>query len=495
VNVQLQIIGALLRSVAEEMGAALIRAAFSANIKERRDCSTALFDERGRMIAQAEHIPVHLGAMPDAVAAVMTQGPRRDDVWILNDPYTGGTHLPDITLVSRTDVGFAVTRAHHADVGGREPGSMPAESRTLDEEGVVIPPTRLDDDALDSFVARMRNPDERRGDLRAQLAAHRLADERIGDLCGRRGADTVAAAMDELFAYSERRMRSGIAALPDGTYEASDVLEAPEADLELRATVTIAGETIEVDFSGTAPQYEGNLNCPLAVTRSACYFVVRALVDPDLPASGGAFAPVAVRAPAGCLVNARPPAAVAAGNVETSSRIVDVVVRAFGAAMPVPAQGQGTMNNVTIGNDRFTYYETIGGGQGACPDTDGPSGVHVAMSNTLSTPVEALELQYPLRVERYGLRLGSGGAGAHSGGDGVVRALRVLEPCRLSIISERRRHAPAGERGGSAGAAGRNFVNDREVPAKITLALDAEDVVTIETPGGGGYAPSVSSRS
>jgi N-methylhydantoinase B len=487
VNVQLQIIGSLLRAVAEEMGAVLIRSAFSANIKERRDCSTALFDERRRMIAQAEHIPVHLGAMPDAVEAVAAHEPKRDEVWIVNDPYAGGTHLPDITLVSRTDVGFAVTRAHHADVGGREPGSMPAESNTLDEEGVVIPPTRLDDATLTAIVERMRNHDERRGDLRAQLAAHRLADKRIGELCARRGVDAVRAAMDELFAYSERRMRAGIAALPDGTYDAADVLEAAEGDIELRVAVTIAGSQIDVDFRGTAPQHSGNLNCPLAVTRSACYFVVRALVDPDLPASGGAFAPVTVRAPDACLVNARPPAAVAAGNVETSSRIVDVVLRAFGDAVPVPAQGQGTMNNVTLGNDRFTYYETIGGGQGACPDADGPSGVHVAMSNTLSTPVEALELQYPLRVERYGLRLGSGGRGAHRGGNGVARELRVLEPCRLSIISERRRHAPAGARGGSAGAPGRNLLNGRELPGKVTVDLDATDVITIETPGGGGF--------
>jgi len=488
VSVQLQVLGALLRAVAEEMGAALVHSAFSANIKERRDCSTALFDERGRMIAQAEHIPVHLGAMPDAVAAVMRHEPKRQDIWIVNDPYTGGTHLPDITLVSRTEVGFAVTRAHHADVGGREPGSMPAGSRTLEEEGVVIPPTRLDDATLDGLVAQMRNAEERRGDLRAQLAAHRLAERRMGELCERRGHDHVVAAMDELYAYSERRMRAGISALPDGHYEATDVLEAPDDDdLGLCVTVTIDADDVEIDFAGTAPQHEGNLNCPLAVARSACYFVVRALVDPDLPASGGAFAPVTVHAPEGCLVNALAPAAVAAGNVETSSRIVDVVMRAFGRAIDVPAQGQGTMNNVTLGNDRFTYYETIGGGQGACPDADGPSGVHVAMSNTLSTPVEALELQYPLRVERYGLRLGSGGAGRHRGGDGVVRELRVLERCRLSIISERRRHAPQGELGGLSGAPGRNRLNGESLPAKVTLDVAPDDVITIETPGGGGF--------
>ena len=333
----------------------------------------------------------------------------------------------------------------------------------------------------------MRNPDERRGDLRAQLAAHHLAERRVTELCERRGRVRVLAGMDALFAYSERRIRAGIAALPDGQYEATDVLEAPDEDLEIHVALTIVGDAIDIDFAGTAPQHGGNLNCPLAVARSACYFVVRALVDPDLPASGGAFAPVTVRAPEGCLVNARPPAAVAAGNVETSSRIVDVVMRAFGRAIEVPARGQGTMNNVTLGNERYTYYETIGGGQGACPDADGPSAVHVAMSNTLSTPVEALELQYPVRVERYGLRLGSGGDGERRGGDGVVRELRALEACRLSIIAERRRHAPQGESGGGPGARGRNLLNGEPLPGKATLDLAAGDVITIETPGGGGF--------
>jgi N-methylhydantoinase B len=487
VTIELQLLGSALRSIADEMGAVLVRSAFSPNIKERRDCSTALFDEQGRMVAQAEHIPVHLGAMPDAVAAVRARNPGRDDVYVLNDPFSGGTHLPDITLVSRTDAGFAVTRAHHADVGGREPGSLPADSRTLADEGVVIPPTRLDDAVLHELVGRMRNPDERRGDLRAQLAAHRLAERRVSELCARRGLEAVRAAMDELVAYSERRVRAGIAALPDGRFEAEDVVEAPEGDLRIHVAVTIRGDEVELDFAGTAPQHGGNLNCPLAVTRSACYFVVRCLADPDVPASGGAFAPVHVHAQEGSLVHARPPAAVAAGNVETSCRIVDVLFRAFGQAVPVPAQGQGTMNNVTLGNDRFAYYETIGGGQGACPDADGPSGVHVTMSNTLNTPVEALELAYPLRVERYALRLGSGGEGAHHGGDGVVRELRVLEPCRLSIVSERREHAPAGAAGGADGSRGRNRVNGEEIPAKVTRDLQPGDVVTVETPGGGGF--------
>jgi N-methylhydantoinase B len=486
VNIELQVIGSALRAVCEEMGAALIRSAFSANIKERRDCSTALFDQAGRMIAQAEHIPVHLGAMPDAVAAVAARDPGPDDVFILNDPFAGGTHLPDITLVSRTALGFAVTRAHHADVGGPEPGSMPAASRTLADEGVVIPPTRLDEPALERLVAQMRNPEERRGDLRAQLAAQGVARRRIDELCERYGPQRVRAAMDELYAYSERLVRAAIAELPDGRFEAEDVLEALEGTLPIRAVVTVAGDEVEVDFAGTAAQHDGNLNCPLAVTRSACYFVVRCLTGPDLPASGGAFAPVTVRAPAGSLVNARPPAAVAAGNVETSSRIVDVVFAALGRAVPVPAQGQGTMNNVTLGNERFTYYETIGGGQGACPEADGPSGVHVAMSNTLSTPAEALELAYPLRVERHELRTGSGGGGRFRGGDGVVRELRVLEPCRLSLLTERRERAPAGAAGGEPGSPGRNLVNGREVRAKATLDLEAGDVVRIETPGGGG---------
>jgi N-methylhydantoinase B len=487
VNIELQLLGFALRSIAEEMGAALVRSAFSANIKERRDCSTALFDARGRMIAQAEHIPVHLGAMPDAVAAVMRHEPAPEDVFILNDPYAGGTHLPDVTLVTRTELGFAVTRAHHADVGGREPGSMPAASRELADEGVVIPPTRLDDELLERLLAQMRNPDERRGDLRAQLAAHHLAARRVAELARRQGRGRVTAAMDELHAYSERRVRAGIAALPDGRFEAGDVLEAPEGELELQTAVTVAGDEVEIDFDGSASQHPGNLNCPLSVTRSACYFVVRCLVDPDVPASGGAFAPVTVRAPAGSLVNARPPAAVAAGNVETSCRIVDVLLRAFGQAIEAPAQGQGTMNNVTFGNERFTYYETIGGGQGACPRADAPSGVHVTMSNTLSTPTEALELAYPLRVRRHALRLGSGGAGVHRGGDGVVRELEALEPCRVSIISERRARAPAGARGGAPGLVGLNLLNGSELPAKVTVDMAAGDVIRIETPGGGGF--------
>jgi N-methylhydantoinase B len=293
--------------------------------------------------------------------------------------------------------------------------------------------------------------------------------------------------MDELIAYSERVVRTGIGRLPDGRYEASDVLEAPDGELELRVRVTVDGTGLDVDFAGTAPQHDGNLNCPLAVTRSAAYFVVRCLADPDVPASAGAFAPVAVFAPPGSLVNAAPGAAVAGGNVETSCRIVDVLFRALGQAVAVPAQGQGTMNNLTLGNERFTYYETLGGGQGACPDADGPSGVHVTMSNTLTTPVEALELAYPLRVRRHELRLGSGGRGEHRGGDGVVRELEALEACRASILSDRRNHGPAGVNGAEPGRPGLNLLNGEKLPAKATLDLQAGDVLRLETPGGGGW--------
>jgi len=483
VNVELQVIGSALRAVAEEMGAVLIRSSFSANIKERRDCSTAIFDDEGRMIAQAEHIPVHLGAMPDAVDAGRGLEHALDEIYVLNDPYTGGTHLPDVTLVSRTALGFAVSRAHHADVGGMEPASLPAFSRELLQEGLVLPPVQLTDEVWRLFLANTRNPTERRGDLLAQVSAHVLAKRRIDELCSKRGRERVAAAMDELYTYSERMVRAAIDRLPDGRRTAEDVVEAVDGDLTIRATVEVDGDEIRIDFDGTSAQDAFNLNCPLSVTKSACYFVVRCLTEPDLPASGGAFAPVTVTAPTGCLVNAQPPAAVVAGNTETASRIVDVVFRAFGEH----AQGQGTMNNVAIGNERFTYYETVGGGQGACPDSDGPSGVHVAMSNTLITPVEALELSYPLRVDAWGLRLGSGGEGRRRGGDGVVRELRALEDCRLSVLAERRRRPPRGADGGGDGARGRTLVNGEEQPAKLTRRLNAGDVVRIETPGGGGF--------
>ncbi len=507
--VTLQVMLGGLRALCEEMGAVLVRAAHSANIKERRDASTALFDAAGRMVMQAEHIPVHLGAMPDAVAAVLDRDHSDGDVWVLNDPYAGGTHLPDITVISPLfragrHAGFAATRAHHADVGGDVPGSMPARSRRLEEEGVVIPPTllgrewKLDAGLLDSLVARMRGPRQRAADLRAQLAANRLAARRLDELADRHGDEVLFGAMDEVLSYAERRTRASIATMPDGRYRATDVLEddgsGEPSDLRITCEVRIVGDRLEVDFAGTDPQSDGNLNCPLSVTKSAVFYVVRVLTDPDIPPSAGAHRPVHVSAPAGTVVNARPPAAVAGGNVETSSRIADVTMAALGQAVPAPAAGQGTMNNVTLGNERFTYYETIGGGQGACPDADGPSAVHVAMSNTLNTPVEALEVEFPLRVTEYAVRRGSGGEGAHHGGDGVVREVEALEAMSFSLLTERRRVAPPGAAGGGPGAPGRNGLRRRDggrvsLPSKAQGALDPGDRLRIETPGGGGHGP------
>jgi N-methylhydantoinase B len=485
--VTLQVMLGALRSACDEMGAVLVRSAHSANIKERQDSSTALFDARGQMAMQAEHIPVHLGAMPSSVEAVLDEDHRPGDTWILNDPYRGGTHLPDITLITPVFaddelIGFAANRAHHADVGGRTPGSMPADSHTLEEEGVVIPPSRLDDELLAELAGRMRNPAQRRADLRAQLAANRTGAARLAGLAETHGVDLLREAMEATLDYAERRTRARIAELPDGDHVAEDVLEAADGDLTLRLRATVAGDELRLDFAGSADQHAGNLNCPLAVTLSACYFAVRVLADPDVPPSAGAWRPVTVEAPEGSLLNARPPAAVAAGNVETSSRVADLVLGAFGRA-----HGQGTMNNLTLGNDRFTYYETIGGGQGACPDADGPSAVHVAMSNTLNTPVEALELEFPLRAVEYAVRRRSGGAGSHRGGDGVVRELEALEPMDYSLITERRRHAPPGGDGGEPGLPGRNLLNGDELPPKAMGSLRAGDRLRIETPGGGGH--------
>ncbi|MEJ7892245.1 MAG: hydantoinase B/oxoprolinase family protein [Solirubrobacteraceae bacterium] len=486
--VGLRVIGGALRAACEEMGAVLVQAAHSANIKERRDCSCALFDAGAAMVMQAEHIPVHLGAMPAAVRAIADARKNGDDrPWVVNDPYAGGTHLPDITVVTpvRLDgslLGFAASRAHHADVGGPTPGSMPADSRTLDEEGVVIAPRPLDDDAIAELTAQMRNPAQRRADLRAQLAANRTGAARLTELAGKVGADELRGAMDAVQDYAERRMRACIAALDDGERTATDVLEGADGDLELALTATVAGDTLTLDFTGSAGQHDGNLNCPLAVTVSACLFAVRVLTDPDIPPSAGASRPLTVIAPEGGLLNARAPAAVVAGNVETSSRVADLVLAAFGRAL-----GQGTMNNVVLGNDDFTYYETLGGGQGACADADGPSAVHVAMSNTLNTPVEALELEFPLRVVTYAIRRGSGGGGAHRGGDGVVREYEALADMELSLLTERRRHAPPGAGGGAPGAVGRNLLDGVQLPSKARRALRAGQRLRIETPGGGGH--------
>jgi len=491
--IDLQVMVGALRAACDEMGVVLIRSAHSANIKERRDASTALFDERGQMVMQAEHIPVHLGAMPSAVAVVLDEDHAPGDTWILNDPYRGGTHLPDITAISPVFsdarlIGFAASRAHHADVGGPEPGSMPADSRTLGDEGVVIAPTRiarggtLDAELVADITGRMRNPREREADLRAQLAANRAGELRLVDLAERMGLAKLRAGLVETLDYAERRTRARIAALDDGERTAIDVLEARDEDLRLSLRATVRGDEIELDFAGSAPQHDGNLNCPLAVTLSACYFALRVIADPEVPPCAGAYRPLRVSVPAGCLLNAASPAAVAAGNVETSSRVADLVLRAFGHAL-----GQGTMNNLTLGNDRFTYYETLGGGQGACRDARGPSAVHVAMSNTLNTPIEALELEFPLRAVEYAVRRGSGGDGAYPGGDGVVREVEALEEMRFSLIGERRRHAPPGAVGGSDGRPGIDTLNGEPLPAKTTGTLRPGDCLRIETPGGGGY--------
>jgi N-methylhydantoinase B len=493
--VTLQVLSGGLRAACEEMGAVLIRSAHSANIKERRDCSTALFDPRGEMVMQAEHIPVHLGSMPEAVAAVLGEEHRDGDLWVLNDPFRGGTHLPDITLISPVFadgelIAFAASRAHHADVGGDTPASMPADSRSLEEEGVVIPPTRVDDPGLRDLAERMRQPAQRLADLRAQRAANLTGAKRLSELAARDGLASLRAGMEEILAYAERRTRAALAAAPDGEHDAADFLEAADgSEIELRLRATLEGELLVLDFEGTAAQVEGNLNCPLSVTRSACFYAVRVLFDPDAPPSAGAWRPVEVRAPVGSLLNAAAGAAVAAGNVETSSRVADLAFEALSAFAPAPAQGQGTMNNLTLAgaDGSFTYYETIGGGQGACADAPGPSAIHVAMSNTLNTPVEALEAELPLRVRELSLRAGSGGQGAQDGGEGIVREIEALAPMDFTLLGERRRHVPRGREGGADGQPGRDTVNGESVPAKSSGRLEKGDRLRVETPGGGGY--------
>jgi N-methylhydantoinase B len=492
--VALQVAAGALRAACDEMGAVLIRSAHSANIKERRDCSTALFDAAGEMVMQAEHIPVHLGAMPAAVEAVAAEPQRPGVSWILNDPFRGGTHLPDITVVTPVFtpgdeelLGFAANRAHHADVGARVPGSMPADSRTLEDEGVVIAPRVLDDAAIDELVVRMRAPEQRRADLRAQLAANRIGVRRVRELAERDGPAAVRAAFTAVLDYAERRTRACLAAMDDVVLTARDVLEAADGDVELVLRAEIRGDAIVLDFRGSAGLDDGNLNCPLAVTRSAAYFAIRVLTDPDIPPSAGAYRPVTVLADEGSLLHAGPRPdgtlpAVAAGNVETSSRVADLVLRAFGRAC-----GQGTMNNLTLGSEDVVYYETLGGGQGACPDAHGPSAVHVAMSNTLNTPVEALELEFPLRVVEYAVRRGSGGAGRWHGGDGVIREIEALAPLEYSLITERRRHGAPGAAGGADGMPGRNLLDGAELPPKATGALAPGQRLRLETPGGGGH--------
>lgn len=511
--VTLEILRNQFESVAEEMGQVLITGSYSPNIKERQDCSTALFDAEGRMIAQAEHIPVHLGAMPEAVDAVRDRDPQAGDVFVLNDPFDGGTHLPDVTLVSPLApngdiVGYAVSRAHHADVGGMTPGSMPAGAREIYQEGIRMPPIRLVaggdvvEDVMALILANVRTPDERRADLRAQIAANDRAEERLGDLLQEHG-DLVLSAFDAVIDYSRDRIASEIRDLPDGTFTARDFLEGDgvlehqsnvdpaEVEVPIETTVTIDGDSIHVDFEGTADQVPGNLNAPLAVAKSAVYFVVRCVTDPEIPPNQGCYDPVSLDVPEGSLLNPTLPAAVVGGNVETSQRVTDVVLAAFGEAVPdrVPAGGQGTMNNLIIGSrtGSFTYYETIGGGFGARPTKDGMDGVQVGMTNTLNTPVEALETAYPLFVERYGFRAGSGGDGRYRGGLGLERSVTVQEDATVSLLTERRRIPPKGLAGGENGAVGRNLIDGEPVAAKTSVDVDAGTTVTVLTPGGGGH--------
>ena len=505
----LQVLISQLTGVADEMGAVLRRASFSPNIKERADCSAALFTAAGELLVQAEHIPVHLGSMPASVAAAISvAGPRPPpgEQYILNDPFQGGTHLNDITLVAPcvvdgTLVGWAANRAHHADVGGMAPGSIPPDAVEIQQEGLRIPPVVLTGDVVALVMANSRTPVERRGDLDAQVGANVVGVARLAGLMAERGGGL--GDLDEVLAYGERRMRAALAELADGTWAVEDVIDSsgprPEqqAPAGVRLTVVKTGDEITFDFTGTDRQRPGNVNAVEAVTISAVAFAVRAVTDPTIPANGGALRPVRVVTVPGTLVAATPPAAVGAGNVEVSQRVADVCLLALAGAAPgrVGAAGQGTMNNLILGGSSgWVYYETIGGGQGGRPGRSGMNGVHTAMTNTADTPVEALERTYPVRVLRYRLRRGSGGAGAWPGGDGIERVIQVLEPATLSLITERRKSRPWGLEGGGPGAVGENWVwpgghESRRKPLrdKVTLELAAGDAVQILTPGGGGY--------
>jgi len=498
----LQVLISRLTGVAEEMGAVLRRAAYSPNIKERADCSAALFTPDGEMLVQAEHIPVHLGSMPASVRAAI--GAFGGDIppggqVVVNDPFAGGTHLNDITLVAPCVVdgrlvGWAANRAHHADVGGAAPGSIPADATEIQQEGLRIPPTLLDDGLRRLLLANSRTPDERVGDLAAQEGANRVGVERL--------AAVADAPFAEVVDYGERRMRAALADLPDGTWRATDVLDstgaAPDQQRPARVAVavTVVGDGVTVDFTGTDPQSRGNVNAVEAVTVSAVAYALRSAVDPTIPANGGAMRPVRVVAPAGTIVAARPPAAVGAGNVEVSQRVADVCLAALAAPCParVPAAGQGTMNNLLVGGNGWVYYETVAGGQGGRPGAPGMSGVHTGMTNTKNTPIEALERTFPLRVLRYRLRAGSGGAGEQPGGEGIERDLQVLEDVTVSLITERRVSRPPGLWSGEPGAPGENWLlpggdesRAERLPDKCTIRLQAGDVLRMLTPGGGGW--------
>ena len=506
-----------LEATAQEMGAVLKLTSFSPNIKERMDASCAIFDARAQLIAQAEHVPVHLGSMLRAVgptvAAVGTLDPG--DVVVVNDPFIGGAHLPDITLlapvhVGSVHIGYVATRAHHSDVGGMEPGSMPGKSGEIFQEGLIIPPVRLyrggtlQEDILRLILANVRTPLERRGDLNAQLAALRIGERRLLELAARHGPETLAAGFDAILDYTERRMLRRIAELRPGRYQSVDQLDedgAVDGPVTIRLTVDITPTSITLDFAGSAAQRSGNINAVLPMTHSAVFFAVKILTDPTIPVNAGTFRPVTIDAPAGSFLNAVHPAAVCAGNTETTQRVCDTVLKAFALVAPerIPAASQGTMNLIGIGgvdprNGRaYTYIETIAGGQGGRPMGPGQDGVQCNMTNTMNTPIEALEITYPLRVERYELREGSAGPGQHRGGLGVVRSLRVIDhQARISLQSDRRLHGPYGLYGGGDGMPGRNSrvdVNGVETacPGKASLTLKAGEVIKVETPGGGGW--------
>jgi N-methylhydantoinase B len=505
--IELGLFASRLEAVCEEMGLVLRQAAFSTNIRDRLDLSCAVFDADGDLSAQAAHIPVHLGSMAYAMAEIVGTVAWADgDMLVLNDPFLGGTHLPDVTLIAPLFVGselvaFVANRAHHADIGAATPGSMPV-SRTLDDEGLIIPPTylvragTLEQPVLERILAATRNPDDARGDFLAQISANRAGLSRLRALVERLGLADYRAAVEALNAYGERLARAALRTIPAGVYRFEDVLDDDgqgQALIPIRARVEVSADRIQVDFSGTADQVEGNVNCPLSVAAAAVLYVFRCLMPAHTPACAGTFRAIELSAPAGCLLNARRPAAVAAGNVETSTRVVDVVMGALIQAIPdlIPAASHGSMNNLALGSTEpdgsWDYYETIGGGMGAGALGGGWSGVQTHMTNTLNTPIEVLETRFPLRVNRYALRAGSGGDGVRRGGDGLVRELTLLAPAQVTLLTERRRVAPWGSAGGEPGLVGRNRLNGRDLPAKVSLQVSAGDTLTVETPGGGGW--------
>ena len=514
--IEFEVFKNLFLSIAEEMGVTLCRTGFSPNIKERLDYSCAVYDAQGDTIAQGDHMPVHLGAMPLSVrAAIDAVAMEPGDMVALNDPFRGGTHLPDITLVSpvylsrgdrRPDF-YVANRAHHSDVGGMSPGSMPV-AREIFQEGLIIPPVRIArrgrivDDVLALVLANVRTPEEREGDLTAQIAANRVAEGRLRETTAEYGRPRTAAYAAALQDYTERVVRAAIRAIPDGEYSFEDALDDDgfrDVPVRIRARIRIDGSRATVDFTGSDPQVEGSVNANYAITLSACLYAFRCLVQDDVLYNAGVSRPLTVIAPEGSIVNARRPAAVAGGNVETSQRITDVVLGALAQALPerLPAASQGTMNNVTLGGvdpasgRRFAYYETIGGGMGGRRGLAGLSGVHTHMSNTRNTPIEAIEHYLPVRIHQYGLRTGSGGAGAAPGGDGIVREYEMLAEMSVTILSERRKRPPYGAQGGAPGACGRNTLirdgREEPLPGKVELRLRPGDRLRIETPGGGGY--------